>query len=432
MNFVILDMEWNGALSRKEKRFLNEIIEFGAIKFNENMEIIDSFSMLVRPQIGKRLSVKVKDLTHISNEELRDGGSTFTRVLSRFKKFMGDSVLLTWGRTDIRTLIENHDYYLKTEKIDFITKYADIQKYCAMCLNVDISRQMGLQTAAELLGICQDGVEHHRAYDDSLLSYECFKRLYDKNKFEGYIENAETQEFYGRMLFKTTTLADINDPLIDKTQMYMNCLYCGVRAEQKSKWVLKNRKFCASFYCPKCKKEFIGRIQFKQKYDGVVISKKAVYPDSQYRAASAHLSAVCFITEPKSGKLLFLNDENGNEKDLKHIKLPCGFAEAGEDIFSAVKRITDEKTGINASDFVLCGAVDSYHSDNAERDITFVFKTENYIADDMPQNIKGQKLLWIDFDSLKDSAELSTEIKSFLKLFKNNINGSFISQNADL
>ena len=35
MDFVILDLEWNGTYSRRLKGFMNEIIEFGAVKVNE-------------------------------------------------------------------------------------------------------------------------------------------------------------------------------------------------------------------------------------------------------------------------------------------------------------------------------------------------------------------------------------------------------------
>ena len=35
MNFVILDLEWNGTYSRRLKGFMNEIIEFGAVKVDK-------------------------------------------------------------------------------------------------------------------------------------------------------------------------------------------------------------------------------------------------------------------------------------------------------------------------------------------------------------------------------------------------------------
>ena len=54
MSFVVLDLEWNGSYSSKEHRFVNEIIEFGAVKTDENLNIIDRFEMLISPQIGKK------------------------------------------------------------------------------------------------------------------------------------------------------------------------------------------------------------------------------------------------------------------------------------------------------------------------------------------------------------------------------------------
>ena len=40
MNIVILDLEWNGAYSRRLHGFINEIIEFGAVKLDEKLNIV--------------------------------------------------------------------------------------------------------------------------------------------------------------------------------------------------------------------------------------------------------------------------------------------------------------------------------------------------------------------------------------------------------
>lgn len=58
--FVVLDLEWNGSYSSKEHRFVNEIIEFGAVKTDENLNIIDRFEMLISPQIGKNFVQRLK------------------------------------------------------------------------------------------------------------------------------------------------------------------------------------------------------------------------------------------------------------------------------------------------------------------------------------------------------------------------------------
>ena len=110
MNFVILDLEWNGSYSKRDKKFYNEIIEFGAVKTDSNLNIIDTFSMLVTPTIGKKLNSRIKALTNITNEELKDAHNTFADVSEKFGEFLGDSVLLTWGNSDIHALMENYGY----------------------------------------------------------------------------------------------------------------------------------------------------------------------------------------------------------------------------------------------------------------------------------------------------------------------------------
>ena len=51
MEFVILDLEWNGTYSKRKSGFFNEIIEFGAVKVNDRLCVEDTFSVVVKPQI---------------------------------------------------------------------------------------------------------------------------------------------------------------------------------------------------------------------------------------------------------------------------------------------------------------------------------------------------------------------------------------------
>lgn len=276
MNFVILDLEWNGAYSKKAKKFVNEIIEFGAVKIDEQFNIIDTFSMLVTPQIGKKLNSRVSELTHITTKELFDSNNTFTHVLSKFKKFLSDSILLTWGTSDILTLIENCKYYLGDSKLPFMTTYCNLQAYCEHKLNhTDKSRQMGLSTCAEQLSISTKGLELHRACDDAKLSLKCFKKLYDDRDIREFIEIAN-DEFYRKITFKNSVIYDLRNPLIDKKEFYIYCDKCGRKARKKSKWICKNRSFRAQFRCAKCKRDFEGRITFRLKYEGVTVDRRVV------------------------------------------------------------------------------------------------------------------------------------------------------------
>lgn len=91
---------------------------------------------------------------------------------------------------------------------------------------------MGLTTATELLEISLDNISHHRALDDSIIAYECFKNLYSYPILLSHIQKFN-DEFYRKLTFKNTILCDLNNPLIDKKEMYFTCP-CGYRAKRKS------------------------------------------------------------------------------------------------------------------------------------------------------------------------------------------------------
>ncbi|HEX2985766.1 MAG TPA: 3'-5' exonuclease [Caproiciproducens sp.] len=272
MNYVILDLEWNGTYSRRIKGFINEIIEFGAVKVDQSLNIIDTFEALVRPQVGKKISGKIKTLTSITNEDL-EGGLQFMQATSRFKKWMGDAVLMTWGTSDILTLIENYRYFCGSARIPFLTRYINLQAFCEKMLDYDSTKQMGLSTSAQLLEIDEDDFDHHRALGDSLLSLRCLQKLYSIEKLAPFIQDAETDEFYDRIQFKTVIICDLNNPLIKRSDMNFNCDICGGRAHRVSEWQLKNKSYRALFICRNCDHKFYGRVQFKLKYEGMTVKR---------------------------------------------------------------------------------------------------------------------------------------------------------------
>ena len=279
MNFVILDLEWNGTYSRRLKGFMNEIIEFGAVKVDECLHVLDTFDALVRPQVGKKISGKIKTLTNITNEELANG-LQFMQVMSRFRKWMGDAVLMTWGTSDILALIENSRYFCGSERIPFLKQYVDLQSYCEQMLHYDATKQMGLSTSAQLLGINEEDIAHHRAMDDSMLSLRCLQKLYQKEALVHFIQDARTDAFYEKITFKTMIICDLTNPLIKRSDMMFYCDACGRRASREGEWQLKNKSYRANFRCKHCDNRFIGRVQFKLKYDGMVV-KKCILPQKE-------------------------------------------------------------------------------------------------------------------------------------------------------
>ena len=277
MSYVLLDLEWNASYSKPLHKFVNEIIEFGAVKTDDEFNIIDTYSVLVAPKIGKKLCPKVKQLTKISFDELKSSGVPFMDAVRSFTDFARDSVLVTWSTSDIHALIENYSYYTGDFHLPFLSKYCNLQEFCEESLNIkDGSSQLGLSVCADMLNIKFSEDEQHRAFADAELSLKCLKELSQKRAISEFVYDAEKEEFYERMMFKTHFVTDIDSPDVDKSQMYFECSDCGSLTKRHTSWKLHNKAFSADFLCENCGRKFIGRISFKKKYDGVVVRKKLV------------------------------------------------------------------------------------------------------------------------------------------------------------
>lgn len=287
MNYIVIDFEFNGAFSKRHHRFFNEIIEFGAVKLDEDLNMIDTFSQLVTPQISKKLNSHVSQLTHIKMTELKESNNTFTHVMSKFKKFLGDGVLLSWGTSDILVLIENCRYFYGEETLPFLKAYCNLQSYCEDVLDYhDRSRQMGLSACAEQLGIGFDDDTLHRALTDAELTSLCFQKLYDPQVFERHMDVCD-ERFYQKIAFKNYNIHDLRDPNVNKKEMFFLCDKCGHRAFRRTKWRVKNKSFRAKFLCFRCRREFEGRITVKKCFDSVKMIKRiAELPDQKQKEKS--------------------------------------------------------------------------------------------------------------------------------------------------
>lgn len=271
-DLVILDLEWNSVFSRRKKGYINEIIEFGAVRVDDGMHVVDRFSCLVHPQVTKRLNSVTAGLTHITDDALSQG-TTFMRAVSRFRRWAGDCVIGTWGSGDILTLIENCRYFAGDGTVPFLERYADIQAYAESMLEKGGPEQLGLTAAAELLGIDPASYDHHRALDDSVLSAAVLEKFYTLESFEPFVQVCDG-EFYRRITFKTAYINDPENPLVKPEYLRFTCERCGAEAERSGRWNSLGRTMRASFRCPNCGYRFSAQVRVKLRYEGVTVNRK--------------------------------------------------------------------------------------------------------------------------------------------------------------
>ena len=177
MSYVVVDLEWNQAMSSKSSVFnklpihlRGEIIEIGAVKLDENMQPTEELTIDVKPVYFKRMHYKVKKITGFDKERLAHG-IAFSDALEELREFCGDDVtFITWGCDDQGILEQNiiiHDL-----DWDWISGWINLQLIYNLQTGGD-KNQKSLASAMEHFEIEQTRVAHDAlgdAYNTALVS----------------------------------------------------------------------------------------------------------------------------------------------------------------------------------------------------------------------------------------------------------------------
>ena len=276
MQYIILDLEWNTAFDKRRKEFVNEIIEFGAVKLDDRLEEVDTFSSFVKPVIEKKLTSRVRKLTHISNEDVQNA-ERYLPVTNHFTDWIGedpDTIFMSWGDMDIRALISNNGSAFDNVRIPYIHHYVDLQDCFMKQKGLPKAHQVGLSTAAEMIDVDPETFALHRALDDSILASVCFRAIYDEIDLDDYVVEVD-EEFYQQMLFKPYIIKEIDDTGVDKSMLDCSCILCGEKAKKLSEWRFSGSSVHAIYKCEPCNQKYRVNVQFKRQFNQVV-SKKTV------------------------------------------------------------------------------------------------------------------------------------------------------------
>lgn len=277
MKYIIFDLEWNNAYNYARNGFMNDIIEIGAVMLDEKLNIVDTFKQLIKPENFKKLSSRCKNLTKITNEEIKEYGIPFDSAFSEFARWCyGDyNVFLSWSNSDLYVLINNFREYLGTVSIDFIEHYCDAQKYCMSFIKKEDNNQIALGRCAELLGIDVDIESLHRALADCYVTAECFKKVYNKEKLGKYIDDCDNR-FFERLIYKPYLITEPKTDYFDLSRIKITCPNCGGNMNPVDKLDNVNKVFRGATKCTRCNRLFWSYVRAKKTYDGVDISINSV------------------------------------------------------------------------------------------------------------------------------------------------------------
>ena len=171
--FIIYDLEATCWRSPKPRQV--EIIEIGAVKVNEELDIVDEFCMFIKPLLHPKIDKFCTKLTSITQDDVEDAPH-FDEVIAEFETWMDidntRTALFSWGDFDRRQFVK--DAQLHELDLTWIKYWACLQSHYSKFKGS--SNQIGLKNALKLEGLEFDGVQH-RAIEDARNMAELFKQV---------------------------------------------------------------------------------------------------------------------------------------------------------------------------------------------------------------------------------------------------------------
>lgn len=195
MPYIVIDLEWNQAMSSKSSVFNHlpihlrgEIIQIGAVKLNDDFTPGEEFQCDVRPVWFRKMHYKVKKLTGFDNDRLAHG-LPFAEAMEKFTDWCGpDCTFMTWGYDDRGIMEQNliiHDL-----EIDWLGQWINLQLIYNRQTDGD-KNQKSLETAMEHFEIEQTRTAHDALGDAYNTALVCSK-----------LDMADGLEHYGELTQK--------------------------------------------------------------------------------------------------------------------------------------------------------------------------------------------------------------------------------------
>lgn len=257
MNYIVFDLEWNQSPGGKEFEVAAlpfEIIEIGAVKLDEERNVVDEFWHLVKPVVYRRMSRAIREVTGISNTKLKSG-EEFAQVYQKFLDWCGeDPVFCTWGPADLTELQRNAAFHHQKNPFSFPLFYYDVQKLFSLSCEDGKSRK-SLKYAVEYLNL-EETEGYHRAMSDAMYTAKVmkkidFNRVKDRISVDYYrVPGSRKDEIH---LVFDTYAKDVSmsyetkeELMKDRKLFSTRCYVCGKNAKRKIRWFSDNARACYS------------------------------------------------------------------------------------------------------------------------------------------------------------------------------------------
>ena len=295
MQYIILDLEWNQPISWQSPvyrqigdRLIFEMIQIGAVKLDENLQIADSLSLPIAPTHYIQIHPRIRRMTGLGTEELA-GAPAFREALEEFAAWCGeDYVLLTWGCDDVSVLQQNIDFF---ECGDIhLAPLCDIQKIFEKVHG--LKDRPSLKSAMELMGIApEEDMAFHNARNDAWYTALVFRTLPDPAAVLEYAQTPRSLIHKPRKTREKTPAAafpSVVDALDSDAALKPTCPRCGRILSLDGEYVLQSPdRYITIGKCGSHGKMLL-RLAFRTEEEGQVLMRRSVSPANHSNIAYVH------------------------------------------------------------------------------------------------------------------------------------------------
>ena len=286
MQYIVLDLEWNQALSGKPYRrddltLAGEIIQIGAVLLGEDLSVTDTLRLRVAPKYYKKMHWSVKKLTGISTQSLSEGLS-FPDAFEQLSAFCGeDYAFLTWGPDDLPMLRSN----LSLHRIQYTEPipWFDLQKIYAKIVHGE-KRQYSLSDALAHFSIT-DTFPPHDALNDALNTAKLCPHLSLESSIANYDNLFVTYELPqtdgGEVLHYDTYDALVQDNKIPAC----TCPQCA-KPLTFGKWVRRSPRRRLSLAKCSCGGQYLLKIRWMEDETTGVHAIRSLLPATEAQIAA--------------------------------------------------------------------------------------------------------------------------------------------------
>lgn len=269
MDYVVIDLEFNNMqgvyqnmkqyLNRedtgKRRLYPNEIIQIGAVRLKENLMEGEGLNLVIKNTFYKNLNPLISQMTGVT-QAMMDEGIRYPEAISKLDRFCKNTVIVTWGVSDIYEIIRNCHMH-QTPITVLGQRYLDLQAWIGQKLGGNPTPS--LKSVMEEFSIEVDDTRLHDGYYDALSTARVLRAVLERyGRLDG-LKNT-------RVLFTSDSIfiTDIQVRDVPDEEITTICPLCEGHIVYDISMANEHGRIRSMYHCEACMSSFIEDISVKE------------------------------------------------------------------------------------------------------------------------------------------------------------------------